>query len=143
MNLNISPMNFKGTYQVTRGGRTSMETDKQYEDAIRKINYVRELAVKSQQFMERADVQAKIFQMPNEDQVRFRNLYFDNKTTAYDLETRVPVLTHKTTERFSEGLKRATGDVDYDYFEFELDENRNLNEEDAIKWIDRILDFHA
>jgi len=144
MNLNINPLNFKAWYRIAEGKTDSEKTAKNFDSVIAKLQHSRDLAVKSQQYMEKFSTSRKINSLPSYDVVEFHNLrIYEETPNARELEYKTPHLIYRTSRENALGLTEYTNDVDFDYFEFKLDENGNLNESEADEWFDSKLSYFA
>ena len=144
MNLNINPLNFSANLQNVGGKSTSAKTAKNFDNVIEKLQKAKELAVKSQQYLECYETKCKITDLPATDTIEFRNLRIvDEEVDVRDLSYRTPCLIYKTTPQNAEGLAEFENDIDFDYFEFKLDEQGNLNADEADDWFEKKLSYYA
>lgn len=144
MNLNVNPLSFKAWYRIAEGKSDSKKTARNFDSVIAKLQHSRDLAVKSQQYMEKRSTKQKIDTLPPYDIVTFHNLrIYEETPNARELEYKAPHLVYTTSRENIIGLTEYTNDSDFDYFEFKLDKNGNLNEAEADEWLDSKISYFA
>ena len=131
MKLNINPLNFRAQYWIRIGDLNSKVTASRFDEAITTLQQKRDLAVKSQQYMEKRSTRIKIESVPSCDTVEFYNpRVFLPFPDFIELKESTSHLLYKS----------CYGD---DKFEFKLDEYGNLNEAEADEWLNSKLGKNA
>ena len=138
--MRINSISFKGNLLITKGKSTPEKTARNFNSAIAILERSRDLAVKSQEYVESKEVMQKIANLPGDSTIEFQNLRLRNGIAdTMFLQTQKPCLIYYPPKDSFEYLSKEANGSQFDYFEFELSEKGRLNSKQANRWLDSLV----